>query len=88
MATAPTEAAQTLGVAAGIGVLGPAALAAPGEVGAALEHLHSAYGAPVMKAIEDAATTHPIVAKLLTKGLEAAGLMSLGKYMKIFGSGK
>jgi hypothetical protein len=86
--TAPKKAAQTLAAAAGIGVGGTAALAAPGEIGAALEHLHAAYGAPALDAIEAAAKAHPVVAKLLTKGLEAAGLMSLGKYMKLFGSNK
>jgi hypothetical protein len=50
--TAPKKAAQTLGAAAGIGVVGPAALAAPGALyDAAISHLGSL--TKVVKAARD-----------------------------------
>jgi hypothetical protein len=45
------------------------------------------YGASAINAIKEAATAHPIVAKLLLHALASAGGLTLAKYMNLF-SGK
>ena len=85
MSTAPTKVAQTLGAAAGIGVAGPALLALPGEASFALKHIATEYGAPAIKALSDAAESHPLVAKVIGHALADMGALSLAKYMKLFG---
>jgi hypothetical protein len=71
-------------MAAGTG----AVLAAPllSEASApALRYIGQEWGAPAVKALEQAAESHPLVAKVLMHGLEGAGLLKLGQYMKVFG---
>lgn len=51
----------------------------------ALRHIATEYGEPVLKAIEEAAKQHPLVAKLITHALADAGTLSLAKYIGLFG---
>lgn len=81
------------GIVPGVGEVAPEAgelINAAGEpIGdgakSVMSHLADSYGAPVMKAIQEAATAHPIVAKLLMHGLEYAGVSKTAKYLGIFG---
>lgn len=52
----------------------------------ALKYIASEWGAPAIKAIEEAGARHPIVAKLLAHALADAGALSVAKYMKLFGN--
>ncbi len=66
-------------VATGAGIAGSEA-AAP-----AMRYIGQEWGPSAVKAIAEAEKSHPVVAKVLLHGLEGAGLLKLGQYMKVFG---
>jgi hypothetical protein len=71
-----------------VGAVGTAAAGAEllGEGAApALRYMAHEWGAPAVTALEEAAKSHPLVAKIIAHGLADASLMGVAKYMKLFG---
>lgn len=79
------SAEQTMGkVALGtIGTVAGAPLAS--EAGAAMRLIAHEYGAPAITALEQAAASHPFVAKLIGHALVDTGLLGVAKWVKLFG---
>lgn len=74
-------------------IIGGATIAGAGAMAAApvidmaspvIKHIATEYGEPAVKAIKDAAESHPIVAKLLGHALETAALLKMAQYMNVF----
>jgi hypothetical protein len=85
LATAPKKAAQVLAAAAGIGVGGAAALAAPGEIAGAGGRLIQMSEA----ALHEYAEAHPLLVKLAAHlGIESAKAFGIYELLKSFSSKK
>ena len=82
----PKKAARSLARGAELGVAGAAGIVGAGEAGGAISEKIASqiprdlFGNPqIAKAIADAAKSHPIVSKLIMKGLEGIALAAGGK---------
>ena len=69
----------------GLALGGGAALLGTEAAAPAMRYIATEWGAPAVKALQTAAEAHPIVAKVIAHGLTEMGMLSMAKYMKLFG---